>query len=357
MSDPVACHKLWPHLPHPNRAVVLDDSEPVPECPGVPNLAEPARFEPDWAEYARVEVRYPSGVTYTVEMNSAPDCQIEGHLLFERASFDLPVEADARRTTAPGEQRADIALKGVVASAVRETLAEPAARDLGELIAEEAATNPEFAAGVAATERELAAQQPLSRDDDPSVVAALRRVARYLNQPMINRLRRCADHDTTADGSWAEAIIYTPEAIQLVELIGAVDALPDPAARDARVRADERRRAFDEALDLIAQHAVGVSARDPFLADTLDSERLTFGQVRAALTVGWERPAAPAERVQDAPTGSTAPPERDDVRRLRTAMAEELDALRAEHPEPRVVIQGNPCCGGDGDEASCEECR
>jgi hypothetical protein len=70
---------------------------------------KPARFEPDWAEYARVEVRYPSGVTYTVEMNSTPACQIEGHLLFERESFESPIEAAAaHRIVAPGDQRADI---------------------------------------------------------------------------------------------------------------------------------------------------------------------------------------------------------------------------------------------------------
>lgn len=41
MLEPVACHKPWPHLPHPNRTVIPDDGKPVSECPGVPNLAEP----------------------------------------------------------------------------------------------------------------------------------------------------------------------------------------------------------------------------------------------------------------------------------------------------------------------------
>jgi hypothetical protein len=102
---------------------------------------------------------------------------------------------------------------------------------------------------------EPAAQQPLSRSDEPSEVAAIRRLTQYLNQPMINRLRRCADHDT-GDGSWGEATIYTPEAIQLVALVDAVDALlgSDGADRDARVRA-QALRDFAEAMRVLAEDA------------------------------------------------------------------------------------------------------
>jgi hypothetical protein len=102
---------------------------------------------------------------------------------------------------------------------------------------------------------EPAAQQPLSRSDEPSEVAAIRRLTRHLNQPMINRLRRCADRDT-GDGSWGEATIYTPEAIQLVALVDAVDALLglDGTARDARVRA-QALRDFAEAMRVLAEDA------------------------------------------------------------------------------------------------------
>lgn len=50
----------------------------------------------------------------------------------------------------------------------------------------------------------------------------------HLNQPMVNRLRACADHDTT-DGSWGQVTIHTPEAAQLVALIDYADAIASEA--------------------------------------------------------------------------------------------------------------------------------
>jgi hypothetical protein len=96
---------------------------------------------------------------------------------------------------------------------------------------------------------------PADHPHEPSEVAAIRRLTRYLNQPMVNRLRRCADHDT-GDGSWGEATIYTPEAIQLVALVDAVDALlgSDGTDRDARVRA-QALRDFAEAMRVLAEDA------------------------------------------------------------------------------------------------------
>lgn len=194
---------------------------------------------------------------------------------------------------------------------------------------------------------EPAAQQPLSRDADPSVVAALRRVARYLNQPMINRLRRCADHDTTADGSWAEVTIYTPEAIQLVQLIDAVDALPDPAARDAQVRAAalldfaaSMRTLADQApesepvawpwtayaLAAVKAEASAGGAGDVEAGVRADERRRVAEEIAQAIgdlnghrVCAWTRAEAaatardhapaPVERVQDAPTDTAGTPD------------------------------------------------
>lgn len=197
-----------------------------------------------------------------------------------------------------------------------------------------------------------AAQQSLSRDDLPpdvrdaawqaylsedTVTGAIDAAIRATYEAVTARSTDARDriltrHAKRPDGKcvmcrWADGSVAEWPCPDYLD----AQALADPAVRDARVRADERRRAMAHALELIAQYAVGVSAHDPFYADTLDSEQLSFGQVRAALAV---HPAAPAERVQDAPAVAGAPPERDDVRRLRTAMAEELDALRADHPEP-----------------------
>jgi hypothetical protein len=123
----VPCYTLTPHPRHPNFTSLLPGA--APGCPGVPNLAEPARFEPDRAEYARVEVRYPAGVTYIVELGGTESDPIDGHLLFERQSFEVLTAATGRREAAPADQRADIALRGRVASALRTTGAAPVDRD------------------------------------------------------------------------------------------------------------------------------------------------------------------------------------------------------------------------------------
>jgi hypothetical protein len=119
------CGSLTPH----DRHLVVGSFPLELECPGVPNLAEPARFEPDRAEYARVEVRYPSGVTYIVEMRGSDPDPIDGHLLFEQQSFEVLTGATDRFVAAPSGQRTDIALRGRVASALRTTDAAPSDRD------------------------------------------------------------------------------------------------------------------------------------------------------------------------------------------------------------------------------------
>ena len=91
-------------------------------------------------------------------------------------------------------------------------------------------------------------------------------------------------------------------------------------AAEARVRADERRRVAEE----IAQAIEDISG----------ALACPWTRTEAAATAR-DHAGPPAERVQDAPT----------------------DAGTPEHPRASVVIQGNPCCGGNGDEANCEECR
>lgn len=89
---------------------------------------------------------------------------------------------------------------------------------------------------------------------------------------------------------------------------------------EAGVRADERRRVAEE----IAQAIEDISG----------ALACPWTRTEAAATAR-DHAGPPAERVQDAPT----------------------DAGTPEHPRASVVIQGNPCCGGNGDEANCEECR
>lgn len=228
-------------------------------------------------------------------MNPPPRC----YVLTPHAPHRVPGDVDFGDVECPGVPN----------------LAEPVSRDLGELIAEEAARNPEFAAGLVAAE--LAAQQPLSRDDPREVSWA-------------DAIRN--SQETFADIERRRVELAKREAALLADEELDVDlptlARPgckvwivseDPAARDARVRADERRRVALEIAEAIETHHA---------ADDLTA-------VQSA-RIARHHAAAPAERIQDAPTDTVGTQER---------------------PRASVVIQGNLCCGGNGDEASCEECR
>lgn len=107
----------------------------------------------------------------------------------------------------------------------------------------------------------------------------------------------------------------------------------DPAERDARVRADERRRVAQEIARALNDRAGLALVAELGKRAEAAAASAAFGE---AADLALRHAAAPAERVQDAPTDT---------------------AGTHVHPRPSVVIQGNPCCGGDGDEANCEECR
>lgn len=69
-------------------------------------------------------------------------------------------------------------------------------------------------------------------EDIGSRLDAIRAARRHLNQPMLNRLRKCAaDTSPNWDG---RITIYPNEARQLIALADAADALPDPAEEGGR---------------------------------------------------------------------------------------------------------------------------